>query len=153
MEEMAPIIVVPVMMLVTGWIVKMVGQNRRLNKLAAMNAELQAKVLDKLGSAQDIIAYLGTEAGSRLLDAPVMEREGPYSRILSSVQAGIVLALVGIAVLVVRSMSPGLDQNGMAFLGVIALALGVGFVLSAVAAHALSKSYGLINGRGAGSEI
>lgn len=153
MSDIAPMISVIVLLLVTGWVVKMVTYNRRLNRLASMNAELQAKVLDKLGSAQEVVAYLGTEAGSRLLDAPVMEKAGPYSRILSSIQAGIVLAVAGVGVLVVRTMSPGLDQDGMAFLGVIALALGIGFVISAVAAHVLSKSYGLINGRGAGSEI
>lgn len=153
MSDIAPMIATVVMLLVTGWVVKIITYNRRLNKLATMNAELQGKVLDKLGSAQDVVAYLGTEAGSRLLDAPVMEKAGPYSRILSSIQAGIVLAVAGVGVLVVRSMSPGLDQDAMAFLGVIAVALGIGFVLSAVAAHALSKSYGLINGRGAGAEI
>lgn len=146
MEEIAPMIATIVLIWGTVLIVKSVSGNRRLDKLAVMHNELQKRILDKFGSTQEMVAYLGTEPGKRLLDAPVIERGSPYSRILGSIQSGIVLALGGLAFLTVRSLVGGLDDTAFTFLGVLGLALGIGFLLSGWAAHALSKSYGLING-------
>jgi hypothetical protein len=147
MSDLAPVLVSVAMFLAIGWIVKTVGTNRRLERLARMHGELQQKVLDKMGSSQETIAYLQTEPGKRLLDAPVIERGSPYARVLGSVQAGIILALLGVSLLVVRPMVPLIaDKTGFLFIGVLCLALGVGFLVSAYAAHVLSKTYGLIDG-------
>jgi hypothetical protein len=147
MSDIAPMLALIFMMLMIGWIVKVLSQNKRLDKVARMHSELQTRMIDKFGSSEELLAYLATDPGKRLLEAPVIEHGSPYARILASVQAGIVLALAGLAFLVTRSMVSGLDDTGFAFVGVLALALGIGFLVSAWAAHALSKSYGLIDGR------
>jgi hypothetical protein len=156
MSDVAPMIATIVMMFVIGWSIKFVGSNRRLDRLAKMHNELQHKILDKFGSTAEMIEYLETDPGKRLLDAPVIERGSPYGRILGSVQAGIILVLAGGAFLVVTRMvqigDVG-DEVGFVFVGVLGLALGIGFLVSAYAAHVLSKSYGLINGHRSESGI
>ena len=152
MEDIAPMLATIFMMLMIGWIVKVVGQNKRFDKLARMHNDLQTRLIEKFGSNEELLAYLATDPGKRLLDAPIVERGTPYARILGSVQAGIVLVLTGLAFLVTRSMITGVDEGGFAFTGVLALALGIGFLLSAWASHALSKSYGLIAGNRFGGE-
>jgi len=152
-ETIAPIIATITMFLGIGWMVKVLSTNKRLDRLAKMHNDLQIRLLDKLGSSQEVLAYLNSEAGKKLLEPPAdpsagLEHRSPYARILFSVQAGTVLALVGLAFLALRGMVSGLDDTGFAFLGLIALALGIGFVISAAAAHLLSKRYGLINGHG-----
>jgi hypothetical protein len=146
MEDIAPMIATIVMLIMIGWIVKVVSQNKRFDKMARMHNDLQTRMIDKFSSNEELLAYLATDPGKRLLDAPVIERGTPYARILGSVQAGIVLTVAGLAFLLMRNMITGLDDTSFAFTGVLALALGIGFVVSAWASHALSKSYGLING-------
>ncbi|MFH1175817.1 MAG: hypothetical protein V1750_00305 [Acidobacteriota bacterium] len=151
MNEIAPLLATFAMLVGIGWIVKLVTTNRRLDRLAKMHSDMQARILDKLGSSQEILQYLGSEAGKGLLDAPVAERPSPYTRILGSVQVGIVLALGGGVLLALRGVV-GIDDDAFGFLGVVALGLGVGFLVSGYAAHALSKGYGLINGARRGGE-
>jgi len=152
MDEIAPMIVTVVLIVGIAWMVRIVGHNRRLDRLAKMHNDLQVRILDRLGSSQELLTYVNTEPGKRLLEAPVDQRDtlsqsSPYGKILFSAQAGIVLALGGGAFLLARGMVPDLDDTGFAFLGVLALALGIGFLASAAAAHLLSKSYGLFDGR------
>lgn len=146
MADIAPMIATVVLMFVIGWSIKIVSTNRRLDRLSKMHNELQHKILEKFGTSEELLGYLGTDAGRKLLEAPVIDRGSPFGRILGSVQAGIILAVAGIGFLVVRSMVEMNDQSGVIFLGVLCVALGVGFLISAFAAHVLSKSYGLING-------
>lgn len=156
MSDVAPMIATIVMMFVIGWSIKFVSTNRRLDRLAKMHHELQNKILDKFGTSQEMIDYLGTDPGKRLLDAPVVEHGSPYGRILGSVQAGIILVLGGAAFLVVTrlvDLGGAGDEAGFVFVGVLTLALGLGFLISAYAAHVLSRSYGLINGQRSESRI
>jgi len=156
MEVLAPMIVTIAMFLAIAWITKLMSTNRRLDRLAKMQHELQNKVIDKLGTSQEMVDYLGTDPGKRLFDAPAIDRGSPYGRILGSVQTGIILVLAGAAFLLVPQLAQIGDvgeEAGFIFVGVLTLALGLGFLISAYAAHVLSKSYGLINGQRAETEI
>ncbi len=145
MQDIAPMIATVVLMLVIGWSIKAVSTNRRLDRLSKMHNELQHKILDKLGTSEELIGYLDTDVGRQLLETPVIDRGSPFGRILGSVQAGIILGLLGAGLLVVPGMIEISDESGIVFLGVLCLALGVGFLASAYAAHVLSKRYGLID--------
>jgi len=153
MHDVAPMIATIALMLGIGWITKLLSTNRRLDRLARMHNEVQHKILDKFGSTQEMIEYLGTDPGRRLLEAPVVEQASPYGRILGSVQAGLVLLLAGAGLLVVRGMVAVDDETGFVFVGVLGLALGLGFLASALAAHVIAGRYGLIDVRRPGSEL
>ncbi len=146
MYDIAPMILGIVLVLGFVWSLKNVVTGRRLDRLARMHHELQQKVLDTLGSAEELAGYLETGAGRQLLEAPAADRSGPFGRILGSVQAGIVLLAAGAGFLVARRMVEIPNEAGVVFFGVLCVALGVGFLVSAYAAHALSKSYGLLDG-------
>jgi len=145
MEELAPAIATVALILGIGWIVRLVGTNRRILKMAAMRAELQTRMLEKFGSAQELVAYLEAEAGQDFLEAPPTEKISPYGKILSSIQAGIVLTVLGVALLFLRGQMQD-SEEAFVFLGAIGLALGIGFLISAAASYGLSKSWGLVNG-------
>ena len=146
MYDIAPMILGIVFIIAFVWSLKNVVTGRRLDRLARMHHELQQKVLDKLGTAQELAGYLETGAGRQLLEPPVADRSGPFGRILGSVQAGIVLLAAGGGFLVAHSMVEIPNEAGVVFVGVLCVALGLGFLASAYAAHALSKSYGLLGG-------
>src|SRR5262245_56659627 len=134
------------------WFVRMAVNTRRWNKLSRVQYEVHSKLLDRFTSNEDLLAYMQTPAGRRFLEsAPIQlpdeprSMAAPFSRILWSVQAGVVLLLTGIGLLYVGSTVIGEPAQLFQVLGVIALALGGGFIMSAVAAYFLSRKLGLLD--------
>jgi len=134
------------------WFIRMMVNTRRWNKLSKVQYEVHSKLLDRFTANEDLLAYMQTPAGRRFLEsAPIQlpdeprSMAAPFSRILWSVQAGVVLLLTGIGMLYVSSTF--IDEPAQLFrvLGVIGLALGGGFIMSAVAAYFLSRKLGLLD--------
>ena len=149
--------IVFVLLLVTGvltWLIRTVVDYRRWLRLTRVQTETHTKLLDRLTSQDDLLAYMQTPAGRRFLESAPITLDpasrplgAPLSRVLWSVQAGVVLALGGIGLLFVsRRVVPEIAQ-GLSAIGILALALGAGFVLSAVIAYLLSSRLGLFDQR------
>jgi len=115
-----------------------------------MQVEMFNKLMDKLGSSQEALQYLQTNGGMNFLklqEAAVDRPRSPHARILTSVQVGIVAAVVGGGILSLQGrFSDPHDSEPAAVIGTIMLALGLGFLLAGGASWALSKSMGLLNG-------
>jgi len=133
---------------IIAWIIRIFQNNRRILKLASMQVEMQTHLIDKFDSAEDLRTYLDSEGGQQLLKVAPVEKASPYRRILGSIQAGVILTLGGLALFLIRNHVPGEsgEDFAMMFLGVLGIAIGLGFLLSAGASFWLSKSWGLING-------
>jgi hypothetical protein len=141
---------------VTGtiiWLVRIALQNRRWNRVSKTQTEIHSKLMDRLGSNEELMAYMQTPAGRRFLEfAPVpLEPEpkrlaAPFSRILWSLQAGAVLTVAGLGLLFLRANSGIEEISQVAFIfGVLILSIGIGFVVSAAVAYLLSKRLGLFD--------
>ena len=146
LQFLAPMLVLLAGVVGVVWIVHVVLKNRRMVQVATLQAETQKRLLERFGSGQELAAYLDSPAGRTFLESATFERRNPYGRILGSVQAGIVLTLVGAGFLYLQGGLPEAEE-GLLFLGILGLALGIGFLLSAAAAYFLSKSWGLLDGR------
>lgn len=135
-------------MVVLAWIIRIFQTNRRILKLAAMQMDVHGRLIDKFDSADELRTYLESEGGQQLIKATPTEKTSPYGRILGSIQAGVILTLGGLAVFLIRNYVPGDsgEDFAMMFLGVLGMAIGMGFLISAFAALRLSRSWGLING-------
>ena len=127
-----------------GWFAWIIFSTIRRYKIAKLQAEIQTKLLDKIGSGQELLAYAQTQAGRELLESLKVERVSPYGRIIGALQTGIVLILFGAALLLLRNHVSGANE-GFVVLGTLICALGLGFALSAAASYYLSKSFGLLN--------
>jgi hypothetical protein len=144
-----------VFLVVTGvivWFIRMIVATRRWNRLSKVQFDVHNKLLDRFTSNEDLLAYVQTPSGKRFLEsAPIPLQDeppsisAPFSRILWSVQAGIVLATAGGGLLYVSSRF--LDEPAQFFMvvGVLTLALGAGFIVSAIAAYGLSRKLGLLD--------
>ncbi len=132
-------------LVVIFWIV--FSSIRRL-KVARMQSEVHSKLLEKVGSSQEFLTYLDTESGKRLVASIAMEQPSrdPYNRILVSVQAGVILLLLGVAFLILGGHFANTAQ-GFYILGGVAVALGAGFLISAGLSYRLSKAFGLFDRR------
>src|SRR5579862_5947085 len=141
-SDMVALVTVPGMFCWFAW---MIFSTIRRYKIAKAQAEVQTKLLDKVGTGQELLAYAQTATGQQLLESLKVERISPHARIIGAVQAGIILVFFGGALLILRYQLSAADQ-GFMILGTLSCALGVGFVLSAAASYFLSRSLGLLNG-------
>jgi len=149
MESIAPMIGMLFFCYFTFAIIRIILDHRFRTRLLLTQSDMHGKLLDRIGAGPDALEYLKSGAGVQLLDAAAFERGTPHARILGSLQAGIVIALAGLAFLLLKGTFPEADARaGMAFVGGLGLAVGVGFVISAAVAHRLSRAWGLLNGRG-----
>lgn len=128
-----------------GWVVYTISTNIRKAHASRAVADLHSKLLDKCAASQDVVAYLESGSGQKFLESAGAEGSQPWSRILGAMQAGFVLSLVGIAELIVRNSEQNADTGEFLLIsGAIALAIGVGFLISAATSFVLSKSWGLL---------
>ena len=88
--------------LVTGtliWIIRTLVEYRRWHRISKVHTEVHNKLMDRFTANEDLLAYMQTPAAQRFLesaplpiDSPSRPVGAPFSRILWSVQVGVVLA-------------------------------------------------------------
>ena len=139
-----PEVVVAIIFGVFGWIVWVITTNIRRSKTARAVADLHAKLLDRCSNNNELLMYLESESGRRFLESATTGGGTPLTRILNAVQAGAVLLLFGIAMVIVRLALQDTDaQNVLVVLGAAALSIGAGFLVSAAISYTLCKSWGI----------
>jgi hypothetical protein len=138
-------VVVPVVFSFFAWLVWMVFSTIRRYKIAKLQAEVQSKLLEKVSSGQELLAYAQTEAGKTLLQSLRVETVAPYTRIIGALQTAIVMISLGVAFLLLRGRVSGAEEGFLVF-GTLLTVMGMGFALSSAASYYLSKSFGLLNG-------
>ena len=133
------------------WLIRTLVDHRRWLRLMRVQTDTHSKLLDRLTSQEDLLAYMQSPAGRRFLEAaPIPVDAGtrqvgaPFSRVLWSMQAGVVLAVAGLGLLLVSRTAIPEVAPGLSGMGILTVALGIGFVLSAVVAYVLSRRMGLL---------
>lgn len=128
--------------------------SRRRSRVAEIQRDIHIKLFEKFGTSQELIDYLKTDAGSKFLDSASIEHTGTFGRVLGSVQAGLILFLLGVAVLIGRFTMPAVGfspveqaqtAHGFLVVSLLLLALGLGFLGSAAASYQLSRRWGLFD--------
>lgn len=134
---------------VLTWIIRTLIHHRRWTRMARVQAEVHNKLMDRFGSNEDLLQYINTPAGTRFLEpAPLsvdvaQQSLTPASRILWSLQAGLVLGMAGLGLrVVVPNVHNDVAQPLYAF-GTLGIAVGIGFILSALVSFLFSRRLGL----------
>ena len=134
-----------------GWLGRLIVDYRRWLRATKTQTDVHAKLFDRLTSNEDLLAYIQTPSGQRFLEsAPVPLDAGPraigapISRILWSVQVGIVLAVVGTGLWFAKSNAIDELSGPLNIVAILIVALGVGFAISAAVAYAMSLRLGLL---------
>lgn len=153
-QTMEGIFIFGMIFLVTGtivWLIRTLIEHRRWSRLSRTQLEVHGKLMDRLNSNEDLLAYMQTPAGKRFLestpiplDANPRTVSAPIGRILWSVQVGLIMAMAGFGL---QFVSGSIDKNAsqpLLAMGVLAVAVGVGFLLSALVSFLLSKRLGLL---------
>lgn len=133
------------------WLTRLFLENRRWSRIFKLQSDVHARLIERFGSTQELASYMETEAGKRFLEAAPIpigfeaEQRMPnaVARVLTPLQIGVVLVLLGAGLLLLRNAGP--DMNiPMLVLGTVALMPGVGFILSAGITWVLAGRLGLI---------
>jgi membrane-bound ClpP family serine protease len=145
-EAVMMIIVMPTMFVMMAWAFKALLNFVQQRQLTKVHYALQDKLIEKLGNSPEAIEYLHSDAGEKMFALASKERTNPYSRILTALQAGAVISLLGIGFIFLRGQVTQEGAEAFTVIGVLGLCLGLGFLASSGAAYFFSKSWGLING-------
>jgi len=150
-SDMVPLIAFAFGLTAIFVLARMFVENRRWSRIFKMQSDVHGKLIDKFTSNQELAAYMETEAGRKFLEAapiPVGIEQGrpmpsAVARVLTPLQAGIVMVLLGIGLLSLRHAGPDMDTP-MLFFGTMVLMPGIGFIISAGVSWLLAAKLGLM---------
>lgn len=155
MNDLAPMLILVTAFLVVGSIFRSFFHNRRLRENTRLWVELQGKMVDRFGTAPEMVRYLESAAGHRMLDAQMTSTASPHARVLDAVHTGLLVFLGGVG-LQAASGSADLEVRGVlrAF-GSVGILLGIGFLASAAVSWFLLRRWGLLSSPAAsgGAEV
>ena len=138
-------------MVLSGWIIYTIVAGIQNWHRRRTQAIFQSKMLDKIGSVNELGTFLNTEAGMRFLQGLTSEMASPQMRILRGVQSGVVLASLGAGLYIYGWFSPQVPAeviNTLNAIATILFALGVGFLIAVALSYRLSKQMGLLAAHG-----
>jgi hypothetical protein len=154
MEPLAAMFGILFVALALSWLLRTWIEQRRWNKLSKTQAEVHNKILDRFGTSAELMEYIKTPAGTKFLEsAPIPLRaerpaqSAPYSRVILSIQAGVIVAAAALGMLLVSLRYSDDSGEGLFALGAIALCIGLGFIASAFVTIFLSRRLGVWQGQ------
>jgi hypothetical protein len=133
------------------WLTHVLLENRRWSRIFKLQTDVHGKLLERFGTSQEVLTYMGTDAGKRFLEAtPIavgFEHQppvpSPVARVLTPLQIGIVMTLLGVGLLFLRhSVSDG--GTALLVIGTVVLMPGLGFIISAGITWLLARHLGLM---------
>jgi hypothetical protein len=140
-SELTPLLVFVVGLIVAGWVVWVDSKRRQAKN--KQQTEVRTQILEKFGSSDEFINFLKTEEGQRYFETASRVSARPADKILRSIQVGVIFALVGVSSLLIGWFFEG-DGKPPIFIGALALAVGLGFLISASISYRLLKTWGLL---------
>ena len=139
------IIIVPFIFSTLGFIVWVLVTGWQRRQHIRVMTDFNNKLLDRMGSVKDFSDFLQTDGGAKFIDRVTAGGTRPEIRwtILRSLQTGLVLLALGVGLImlawVLRSDFPYGENHVFSVTGTIALSLGIGFLLSAIAAYRVAS--------------
>jgi hypothetical protein len=136
------------------WLVHVLLENRRWNRIFKLQTDVHGKLIERFGTSQEVLTYMSTEAGKRFLEAtpiavgiePSQPMPSPVARVLTPLQIGIVMTLLGIGLISLRHSVPD-GEAPLLVLGTVILMPGLGFIISAGVTWVLGRHLGLMPDR------
>lgn len=148
LEPLLIILVFSLLALGLGWFVRMVLDYRRMNRLERAQAEVHNRIMDRLGSSDELLQYMRTPAGSKYLELTPIRLQAqsprpPVTRSLWSIQIGVIVGFAALGLLFLSGNFAGETAQGFLAMGTIGVAVGLGFIASAAVSIFLSRRLGL----------
>jgi hypothetical protein len=138
-DNVAAAIVLTGLLVTVCWVVYQAAEFGRRGQTLKAAGELHSRLLDKFGSAREVVDFLQTPGGAQFVESISSDRENPASGILRSTHRGIILTVLASGCLGLHWHYYGRD-NPFLVIGVVLLCLGIGFLISAAVSHRLART-------------
>jgi hypothetical protein len=150
-SNMPPVLALACFLGALIWLIRSILENRRWGRVFNLQSEVHGKLIDKFSSNSELASYMDTEAGKRFLEAapiavgfePEKRIPNAIARVLTPLQIGIVLVLLGVGCFFLRAAGADLNVPMLVF-GTLALMPGIGFIISAGVTWVLAGRLGLM---------
>jgi hypothetical protein len=150
-DSFVPLLAFAIALIAILWLARVFLENRRWNRIFKMQSDVHNRLIEKFTNNQELGSYMETEAGRKFLEAapiPVAFEQSQrvpsaVARILTPLQAGIVMVLLGIGLLSLQGAGPDM-YTPMRVLGTVVLMPGIGFIISAGVSWLLAWRLGLM---------
>ena len=127
-------------------------EHRRWMHAMKIQTDTHTKLVDRLTSSDELMAYIQSPVGQRFLSSTSVSVESdrpqsigaPLSRILTSIQIGIVATCGGTGLWIAKNRMIEEVAQPLHVISILAIALGIGFVISALLSYGLSEQMGLM---------
>lgn len=139
-EETALILILPMMILFWAYVVWAILEWRKTR----YKSQIQSKIVDKFQSVQEFSEFLQSKEGNKFLNFLKFSGLAPKEKILAALTKGVILIMLGIALIVVGQFFSG-EMRYFTGSGIVIIALGLGFLISTFISYALSKKWGIID--------
>jgi hypothetical protein len=133
------------------WVIRSVINYRSWLRATKIQTDAHTKIFDRLTSNEELMAYVQSPAGQRFLTSTsltvdVVPRSvgAPLGRILWSMQAGVVVAFAGAGLWVAKARVIDEVAQLLHVISVLAMTVGLGFIVSAFLAYVMSYRLGLL---------
>jgi hypothetical protein len=134
------------------WVIRSVIAYRSWKNVVKIQTEAHTKIFDRLTSNEELLGYIQSPAGQRFLtststavDLSPRSFGAPVGRILWSVQVGVVIAIAGLGIYTAANILMEDIRPILHVISILAISIGVGFVVSALVAYLLSHRLGLLD--------
>ena len=118
---------------ITVWGIAQLLRNRRKSELLKAQTDLQLKLLDKISSSEELVRFLESESVRSLLENQAKAtRADPQDRVVGCLVPGCILTPAGTVLL-------AMGQETVRFLGVLSLAIGLGFLVASLIVYRLNR--------------
>ncbi len=135
-----------------GWFIRTVIDYKRWNRQNKVLTDVHSRLLERFSNNAELVAYIQSPAGAKFLesspihlDSPSRSAGAPLGRILWTAQAGVVLVAAGVGLFAAATQASADFAGAFRGLGMLAIALGVGFVISAMISFLISRRLGILD--------
>jgi len=156
-RDVIPFLVFVFILLALLWGIRVLLENRRWTKVFHQQSEAHNKLIERFGTSEELLNYMRSEAGKRILESGPIPLNGhglqwnsPLARVLTPLQFGAVFTMVGVGFLILMYASAtnqALDlgrPGGFLVFGILALMLGLGLIISAGLSWFFARHLGLL---------
>jgi len=137
-----------VLVVLVGFLWHFMQKQGGMTKARLQRVETVNRLIEKFPTAKEVIDFLETEQGRKLLEDPLPPTTNPLARVLRFIRYGVVFLFLGSGFLLdaywlrgeteIRYISQAKD---MQFWGAFCLALGAGLVMAGVITNVLIKRW------------
>lgn len=143
MEAVAVLIPIGFFLMV-GFIVWMVSRTKSRN--AEMQAQVQARLIDRFSTAPEFVEFLHSKEGKQFLGGvDTLPKLHASDNILRGIRTGIITTFLGLGFLAL-CLSDEVRNDGFLIAGGVLTAIGIGNFISTYVSVRLSRQWGLMPG-------